>query len=245
MRELVTEIVAGKLADGEMLPREVDLAERFDVSRGVAREAHPRARGARAGERAAREGRDRQRRASSGTCSTPTCSSALLEGTAAADVLAEYVECRRILEVEGGRTRGRARRRRTIAASEALLAQMEAAGARAEPRPRRRFHEADIGVPPGARRRDRQPRARRARRAHPRRAADRALSARPPAVPVERALPEHRRILAAVVGGRAGTGPRGDGEHLDTVGGYLREYAAPRLAAPPESAARAGRGTEA
>jgi len=38
MRILIEEIVEGEIAPGEMLAREVDLAERFDVSRGVVRE---------------------------------------------------------------------------------------------------------------------------------------------------------------------------------------------------------------
>jgi GntR family transcriptional repressor for pyruvate dehydrogenase complex len=38
MRSLIAEIVAGQVVAGEMLPREVDLAERFGISRGVARE---------------------------------------------------------------------------------------------------------------------------------------------------------------------------------------------------------------
>src|SRR5688500_17119881 len=38
MRELLDEIVAGKFEPGEMLPREQDLAERWTISRGVARE---------------------------------------------------------------------------------------------------------------------------------------------------------------------------------------------------------------
>ncbi|MGH2848787.1 MAG: FadR/GntR family transcriptional regulator, partial [Thermoleophilaceae bacterium] len=42
-RQLVTELIAqitsGELVEGASLPREADLAERFDVSRGVARES--------------------------------------------------------------------------------------------------------------------------------------------------------------------------------------------------------------
>jgi GntR family transcriptional repressor for pyruvate dehydrogenase complex len=38
MRSLITEIADGEVAPGEMLPREVDLAERFGISRGVVRE---------------------------------------------------------------------------------------------------------------------------------------------------------------------------------------------------------------
>jgi DNA-binding FadR family transcriptional regulator len=38
MRLLSMDILSGALTPGEMLPREVDLAAEFDVSRGVARE---------------------------------------------------------------------------------------------------------------------------------------------------------------------------------------------------------------
>lgn len=38
MRRLVADIVAGRLEEGEWLPREVDFAERYAVSRGVTRE---------------------------------------------------------------------------------------------------------------------------------------------------------------------------------------------------------------
>lgn len=38
MRELLAEITLGELRPGDMLPREVDLVERFGVSRGVIRE---------------------------------------------------------------------------------------------------------------------------------------------------------------------------------------------------------------
>ena len=38
MRLLIAEIVSGRRAVGDMLPKEVDLADEFEVSRGVARE---------------------------------------------------------------------------------------------------------------------------------------------------------------------------------------------------------------
>ena len=38
MRALLDEIVSGTIGVGVWLPKEVDLAQRFDVSRGVARE---------------------------------------------------------------------------------------------------------------------------------------------------------------------------------------------------------------
>lgn len=39
MRELISEITSGERSEGEVLPRETDLADRFEVSRGVARES--------------------------------------------------------------------------------------------------------------------------------------------------------------------------------------------------------------
>ena len=38
MRVLIGEIASGRWPEGELLPRELDLAARFDVSRNVARE---------------------------------------------------------------------------------------------------------------------------------------------------------------------------------------------------------------
>jgi DNA-binding FadR family transcriptional regulator len=38
MRRLIADVVAGRLAAGEWLPREVDFADRYEVSRGVTRE---------------------------------------------------------------------------------------------------------------------------------------------------------------------------------------------------------------
>ena len=37
MGSLLDEIVAGERPPGDMLPRELDLAEQFEISRGVAR----------------------------------------------------------------------------------------------------------------------------------------------------------------------------------------------------------------
>jgi DNA-binding FadR family transcriptional regulator len=38
MRLLIADIISGRRAAGDMLPKEVDLADEFEVSRGVARE---------------------------------------------------------------------------------------------------------------------------------------------------------------------------------------------------------------
>lgn len=98
MRELIEEIVTGQLAPGDMLPREVDLAERFDVSRGVARE----------GIRALEErGLVAVKHGKGATVTEPALWSALDEdvldimiASGASERLAEVLECQRMFEVQ-------------------------------------------------------------------------------------------------------------------------------------------------
>src|SRR5215813_9254293 len=99
MNAFVTEIVSGTLPAGSMLPREVDLAERFEVSRGVARETIR-----------ALEERGlisvKHGKGATVTDSTrwnvfdPDVLAVLLAGSGGDEVLGEYLECRRVLEVE-------------------------------------------------------------------------------------------------------------------------------------------------
>jgi GntR family transcriptional repressor for pyruvate dehydrogenase complex len=44
----------------------------------------------------------------------------------------------------------------------------------------------------------------------------------------ERGLPEHKRILAAIVEGDPDAAREAMRAHLETIGGYLREYASAR-----------------
>lgn len=98
MRELIEEIVTGQLAPGDMLPRELDLAERFDVSRGVARE----------GIRALEErGLVSVKHGKGATVNEPALWSALDEdvldimiASGASERLAEVLECQRMFEVQ-------------------------------------------------------------------------------------------------------------------------------------------------
>src|SRR4051794_17118477 len=99
MRILIADIVTGVRGAGDMLPREVDLAERFDVSRGVARETI----------RAIEErGLISVKHGKGATVNDPRewnvfdpdVLAVMLDTRQGGGVLAEYLECRRILEVE-------------------------------------------------------------------------------------------------------------------------------------------------
>ena len=99
MRILIADIVSGVRPAGEMLPREVDLAEEFEVSRGVARETI----------RAMEErGLISVKHGKGATVNEPDewdvfdpdVLAATLDSERGSEVLAEYLECRRILKVE-------------------------------------------------------------------------------------------------------------------------------------------------
>src|SRR5919204_2548968 len=99
MRVLIADIAGGAIAPGAPLPRETDLARQFGVSRGVAREC---VRGLEErGLVAVKHGRgatvnppDRW------DVFSPDVLSALLAAEHGPRILGEYLECRRILEIE-------------------------------------------------------------------------------------------------------------------------------------------------
>ena len=200
MGVLIAEIVSGQRPAGEMLPREVDLAADFGVSRGVARECI----------RAMEErGLISVRHGRGATVSPserwdvfdPDVLASVLDGEGGNDLLAEYLECRRIIEVEAA---GLAAERATAAALEAAgeaLARMQESAGRSGRAAELRFHEADVVVPSGAHPRRRQSPARGPRRAHPRRLSSRASRWPGPSTARTARCPEHRRILDAVASG--------------------------------------------
>jgi GntR family transcriptional repressor for pyruvate dehydrogenase complex len=224
MRELVTEIVAGTRREGEMLPREVDLAARFEVSRGVTRECI----------RALEERGLISVRHGRGATVTPRerwdifdldVISALLEGSAAVEVLGDYLECRRILEIEcAGLAAERAgeedqdRLKRCFGRMEAAV-RSRGAGAEAA------FHDADLAFHQALV----DATGNLALGTLTRRIHDALLAARYPlARPTyrrRRALPEHEAILDAVVAGDADGARTAMAEHLATVERYLDEHA--------------------
>lgn len=225
MRVLIEDVVAGARPTGERLPREVDLAARFGVSRGVARETI-RAMEER-GLVSVKHGKGATvSAAESWDVFDPDVLDAILESARSGEILAEYLECRRILEVEAaGLAAGRASAADLERAAQALR-RMEQTTARAPSEAAEaRFHEADVAfhqaVIAGT--------GNRALGALLERIHSALLLARYPlARPryrVERALPEHRRIYDALTAREPDQARAAMNDHLDTIARYLRESA--------------------
>jgi len=124
MKLLITDIVSDTRPAGQMLPREVDLSAQFDVSRGVARETIRalEERGlvsVKHGKGATVNG------AEAWDVFDPDVLAAILESERGGQVLGDYLECRRLLEVQAA---GLAAER----ASEADVARLAEAFARIE-----------------------------------------------------------------------------------------------------------------
>jgi DNA-binding FadR family transcriptional regulator len=226
MRVLIADIAGGALPPGAPLPREADLATQFGVSRGVARECirgleerglvdvkHGRGATVTPGER--------------WNVFDPEVLAALLDCDHGAEILAEYLQCRRILEVEAAGLAAERATESDLAALSDAFARMTSCAERARHNAAAEdlYHEADIAF-------HRALIAATGNRAlgnmlepvHRALAAARRPLARPEARS-ERSLPEHRRILSAVAGGRPDDARAAMRAHLDTVEGYLREYA--------------------
>ena len=240
MRVLIADIVTGARDAGDKLPREVDLAEQFGVSRGVARETI-RAMEER-GLIAVKHGK--------GATVTPPGEwdvfdpdvlGVVLESGRSGEVLAEYLECRRILEVEAAGLAAKRARKADVARVAEALARMEESTAR--PRGQAAedlFHEADIAFHQALIAAT----GNRALGGLVERIHSALLLARYPlARPqyrIERALPEHRRIYEAVAAKDPAEAGAAMSDHLDTIARYLREDgAASRGGRRPRTTARA------
>ena len=225
MRVLIGDIASGRYGEGELLPRESDIAARFEVSRGVARECTRglEERGlvsVRHGHGAivmAEHAWDRF---------DPDVLAALLGGPRAAEVLGEYLECRRILEVEAA---GLAAER---AAGEALARisqafermQLTAEGARDNPAGEQLYHDADVAFHRAVVRAAGNPvLGRMTEPIHRALAATFGALARP-RMRFERGLPEHERVLEAIRAGDPDEAREAMRAHLLTVEGYLHDY---------------------
>ena len=159
----------------------------------------------------------------------PDVLTALVGGERGAHVLAEYLEARRLLEVEAA---GLAAERATPEAIQRALGRVRrhARRGRARARQPRRRAALPAGrhrLPPGDHPRGRQPPAGADGGADPPRAERhlraRSLARRPR---FERGLPEHARILEAIKDGDSPGARLAMREHLLTVEGYLRERTA-------------------
>jgi DNA-binding FadR family transcriptional regulator len=224
MRILIADIVSGARAAGEMLPKEVDLAAEFDVSRGVARETI----------RALEErGLISVKHGKGATVNEPgrwdvldpDVLAALLDSGRGSSVLAEYLECRRILEVEAAGIAAQRARKRDVERLAAALRRMEETAARPPSQAaEERFHHADIAFHQaliaatgngalGAL----------VEHIHSALLLARFPLARPQ-YRHERALPEHRRLLDAVAAHDVAEARQAMSDHLDTIAGYLEEH---------------------
>jgi DNA-binding FadR family transcriptional regulator len=228
MRVLIADIASGRRAVGEMLAKEVDLAAEFEVSRGVAREtiraleergliSVKHGRGATVNEPARWDVFD------------PDVLAASLESEHSADVLAEYLECRRIVEVEAAGMAAERAGKREIENLAVALEGMEHEAARPPSQAaEERFHEADIRFHQALIAAT----GNRALGQLVERIQSALLLARfPLARPEHReevALPEHRRILDAVAAGDPGEAQQAMSDHLETVAGYLTAHRAQR-----------------
>jgi DNA-binding FadR family transcriptional regulator len=223
MRILITDIVTGDRAAGDKLPREVDLAEHFGVSRGVARETI-RALEER-GLISVKHGKGATvLDGSNWDVFDPDVLGVMLEGRRSGEILAHYLECRRILEVEAaGLAAERGRKADVARLADALRRMEESVERPASAAAEQLFHEADIGFHQALV----SATGNRALAALVERIHSALLVARYPlARPqyrVERALPEHRRILVAIQSKDAAEARAAMSDHLDTVAKYLRE----------------------
>ena len=241
MRELLDDIAGGVVAPGEMLQREVDLAERFQISRGVVRECI----------RGLEERGVVQVKHGRGATVTelpewdvfdPDVLEAML-GSPHGDALeAEAIECQRLLEVEAaGLAAERAQEDDLTALGGAIERMADAAGRAARvPAAVDRFHEADLDF----------------HRAIVRAAGNRAIGRmsgplhRALAVAARRrgdvsalddAVGAHRRILSAVAAGDANAAREAMAAHLADRD-RSRDGPRPRGASGDGRAARRSRG---
>ena len=224
MRILIADVVSGARPAGDMLPREVDLAAEFEVSRGVARETI----------RAMEErGLISVKHGKGATVSEPDAwdvfdpdvLAATLDSERGSEVLAEYLECRRILEIEAaGMAAERATKRDVDALATAFRRMEEAAARPPSQAAEQRFHEADIAFHHTLNAAT----GNRALGGLVERIHSALLLARfPLARPQyrqERALPEHQRILDAVTAKDPAEARQAMSDHLDTIAGYLEEH---------------------
>jgi GntR family transcriptional repressor for pyruvate dehydrogenase complex len=227
MEVLITEIVMGERAPGERLPREADLAEQFDVSRGVARECirAMEERGmisVKHGKGATVNGPDRWNMLDADVLS------AILQTPRRSEALSQYVECRSILEVEAAAIAAERATDADVDMLRAALAAMEEAALLPHTKAAEDvFHESDIAFHQaliaatgnlalgslvetihGALLAARYPLAR-------------------PQYRLERAIPEHRRILQAVAAGDPAAAREAMSAHLSTVASYIEDTGRP------------------
>jgi DNA-binding FadR family transcriptional regulator len=224
MLVLIGDITGGVVSEGERLPSLTQLATQFGVSTGVIRECQRAL--AERGLLSVRHGRRAVVNSEEEwDLFDPDVLAALVRGDRASRALGEYLESRRILEVEAA---GLAAERATPAALQRLAEAFDvmrtaAERARTNPAAEPLYENADVAFHRAiVRAAGNRTLARMAEPIH------RALTATFPALArpqtrFERGLPEHARILAAISNGDAAGARQAMRDHLLTVEGYLRE----------------------
>jgi DNA-binding FadR family transcriptional regulator len=226
MRELLEQIAAGTLAPKNRLPRESDLAEQFDVSRGVIREC---VRGLE------ERGMITVRQGSGATVNDfetwnvldPDVMVVLLNSRFAAGALFELVECRRVIEVAAAglaaeRAEGTNLGRLAAALSKMINAADLVDGSRSA---EDEFHQADVefhqavleACGNGALLQMVEP--------VQRTLIDARRSLARPEHRFERSIPEHKAILNAIASADAEAAREAMRTHLQTVENNLRAFA--------------------
>jgi GntR family transcriptional repressor for pyruvate dehydrogenase complex len=229
MRVFIADVINGRLTPGTALPRETDLAEHFGVSRGVAREC---IRGLEErGLVSVKHGRGATvTPAQQWDVLDPDVLRAVLDSDESTVILREYLECRRILEIEAAGLAAERAGQEHLAVLGDAFARMSASAERARRNPAAEdlYHDADIAF-------HRALIAATGNRAlgNLTEPIHRALSAarRPLARPdlrIERSLPEHQRILSAVAAADPDQARAAMRDHLLTVESYLQEYSRAR-----------------
>jgi DNA-binding FadR family transcriptional regulator len=224
MRTLLADIASGELAPGAAALRETDIAVRFGVSRGVAREC---VRGleerglvsVKPGRGATVTPPDRW------AVLDPDVVSALVGARRGATNVHAYVECRRVLEVAAVGLAAERAGEEDLAVLSDAIERMEAGARRAtvNPTAAELFHEADLAFHEAliAATHNAALAAMLAPLWHALAAARRALER--PALDFDRSIAEHRRILTAVANRDVDGAAAAMADHLLTVERQLRE----------------------
>lgn len=223
MRTLLADIASGELAPGGAALRETDIAGRFGVSRGVAREC---VRGLEErGLVSVKPGRGATVTSPNRwAVLDPDVLSALLGARRGARIVDAYVECRRILEVASVGLAAQRAGEEDLAVLSDAIERMTTGAQRAavNPRAEELVHEADLAFHEAliAATHNAALAAMLAPLWHALAAARRALGG--PALEFDRSIAEHRRILAAVANRDVDGAAAAMGDHLLTAERQLR-----------------------
>jgi DNA-binding FadR family transcriptional regulator len=229
MHVLIGEIVGGTFREGELLPTGPELASQFDVSIGVVRESLQGLQERGLVEVKHGHGTTVKPEGEWGRFD-PDVLAALLGGSRAVAVLGEYLECRRILEVEAA---GLAAERATTEAVDGVSdafqrMRVTAEQARVNRAAERRYSEADIGFHRAVVRAAGNPTLGQMTAPIHRALTTTFGALARPQDRFDRGLPEHERIRDAIAERDPDASRIAMRDHLLTVEGYLREYAAGR-----------------